>query len=709
MELSAYLEISLRAAPAGYAAELRAFAPSGGARGAPVVAAGALAIDAAALRELELQPAEYGRLLARMLFADVGLQKAWLRACTEARARGSLLRVGLRIEPDAAALHGLGWERLCDPDDGTPLAQSDWRLLARVANARHPGELPPLDPAALRALVIYANPRDAARFGVPHIAEPAVLAEALAALDGLDTTVLGDWPSADGPATPAAILRRLRSGAYPIVYLLAHGVIRDLPSRGLAEHPFLLLEREGGSHGWAPGGVLAQQIGELPAEAQPRLIILGSCASASPTDAARLPTALAPALVHHGVPAVLGMQGQAPAALLRRIVPPFLADLRQSGRIDQALARARAEVAVGDEEAPWHAPVLFLRAGEHQLFVRPAPVDPGPAARSAEQALSLVGGMLAGPRPPADLAAMRAECAAVRDQLAALTSYKARHDLLHTIQFQCLSTLEHDIAPKFPSGRTLAQLHRCCDDLDDCLDELRRELGRATPANEEHDWLQELGHCADSLHRAADSISLRAFNEALGSLESVLGRYPTWLHEQLRHAAQALRLDQLAALLRRTVRVADAELPELLAGARALEQLHRELQRRVEEHGDWQYFDGAIRTLKFNQKPAHVWGFWLPVRKAVEQRLAPRYQAASDQQVQRFLRRGRELDGLMAAIGQTELGELQDALKQLVDKIDDYYANAGSCFFRVDRGLLDFCGELKLIRERIDATLGLIT
>ncbi|MCB0015634.1 MAG: hypothetical protein KDE34_27150, partial [Anaerolineales bacterium] len=120
-------------------------------------------LDEAALNAVAQDVVGYGQALRSFLFAGE-LAQVW----PAARARASALfagrlRVRLRIEPSAATLQRLAWEKLI-PDGAS--GTIPWSTSARTPFSRYlplaRAEAPPVGERPLRVLVAMASPSDLA-------------------------------------------------------------------------------------------------------------------------------------------------------------------------------------------------------------------------------------------------------------------------------------------------------------------------------------------------------------------------------------------------------------------------------------------------------------------------------------------------------------------------------------------------------------------
>lgn len=365
------LELTVRYRDDGYRADARFTSPNHdvlAAADAPV------ALDHAALQALSLDPAGYGRQLSAALFADPQLRAAWQQARAVAQQLG-VLRLRLRLDAGAPALHALRWELLRDPEDDTPLALSERVLLSRYLESRDFTPLAiPLRPA-LHALVIVANPTNLATFGLAELDVEGEVGRARTALGDIPTTIVGDHPEAQARrATLATITAALRDGPQ-LVLLVCHGSV-------VADAPYLWLEQEDGRAERVPGHDFVQAVVQLAV--RPLLLILASCQSGGRGYDDTL-AALGPQLARAGVAGVLAFQGDVAMATVRRLLPPLFTALRSDGSIDRALAAARGAIA---QQPDWWLPTLTLRVPDGQLWHLHAPLPPpAPAPAPADVAL----------------------------------------------------------------------------------------------------------------------------------------------------------------------------------------------------------------------------------------------------------------------------------------------------------------------------------
>ena len=274
------LEIGLHRRDAeNYGVELRFIHPEGDADVRLLGAAPALVqFDLDRLRESAVDADAYGQMLTDSLFATAEVREAFLQARSSAQSLDLPLRFRIFIGPSAPELHGLRWETLRDPQDGSYLVIGEHLLFSRYLSSLdwRPVGLRPQ--SELTALVAVANPEDVADWqpGGQPLAPLDVegeLARARAGLSGISVTSL----ASGGSASLERITTELREGA-DVLYLACHGALLD-------GEPHLWLEDEDGQANVVAGSELVVRLREM--RQRPRLVILASCQSAGQGDSAR--------------------------------------------------------------------------------------------------------------------------------------------------------------------------------------------------------------------------------------------------------------------------------------------------------------------------------------------------------------------------------------------------------------------------------------
>jgi hypothetical protein len=315
--------------------------------------------DPVELRQRTLDPAGYGQYLAGQLLAEPAMRTFFDQAAAAVQARNFPLRIRLAINPGAAELHNLRWETLWLPGAPAPLLTGQNVSFSRFLGSVdwRPVRLRP--EADLRALVVVADPSDAARFGLSPVNREQELAAARTGLSDIPVTEL----ATRGQVTLNNIAAALREG-YDVLYLVAHGKLVD-------GAPWLFLEKEDGVTERVPGQDLVARIYEL--EERPRLVVLVSCQSAGAgtvestgQDSGAL-SGLGPRLAEAGVPAVIAMQGNVTMQTATAFMAAFFQELRRVGLVDRAVSVARGAVR---ERTDWWMPVLFMRLKSGRIGYR---------------------------------------------------------------------------------------------------------------------------------------------------------------------------------------------------------------------------------------------------------------------------------------------------------------------------------------------------
>jgi CHAT domain/SIR2-like domain len=301
----------------------------------------------------------YGRKLGQALLSgEIGA--AFRQASAEAQSQGVILRVRLMVGPSAMPLHGVRWETLRDPRDGSRMLTDENIVFSRYLSSLdwRPVGLRPK--SALRALAVIAGPSGLDNFDVGRdLAQVDVEQESQRAKDGLApfaTRVL----AGGGAATIERLTDEVRDGC-DILYLVCHGYLID-------GEPVLVLEDEAGNAARVTGSSLVERLSDLPR--LPRLVVLASCQSAGSgedthSDDGGALSGLGPELAEAGVPAVMAMQGDVSMTTIAKFMPVFFRELQRDGQVDRATAAARGAVRDRDD---WWAPALFMRLRSGRIW-----------------------------------------------------------------------------------------------------------------------------------------------------------------------------------------------------------------------------------------------------------------------------------------------------------------------------------------------------
>jgi len=311
---------------------------------------------------------EYGLALGAGLFGH-GVGAAFQTAVATSQSQGVRLRVRLVMGSSATALHGLRWETLRSPTDGSTLLTNENVLFSRYLSSqdwRPVGVRPRGD---LRALAVVAGPSDLGSIDAGRPLAPVRVEEELArAREGLASLSLTTLPGVAAP-TAANMLDQVRRG-FDVLYLVCHGyTVRD--------EPVVLLVDEEGHAAPLLGSELIGQLRDL--SRLPRLLFLASCQSAGAgadrrSEDAGVLAALGPRLAEVGVPAVVAMQGNISMTTAAAFTQAFFQSLDEDGLVDRATAVARSAVR---ERPDWWVPTLFMRLKSGRLWYVPGTAPGG--------------------------------------------------------------------------------------------------------------------------------------------------------------------------------------------------------------------------------------------------------------------------------------------------------------------------------------------
>jgi hypothetical protein len=301
-------------------------------------------------------PQEVGRtLFAALLTGEVAKRYAQARAGAQASKGKEGLRILLSYnanDPHLAPVIALPWELLAEPDGGEFLAQALGSPVSRYPLIEGPPLRPRFGPA-LRILVVRSAPAN------------------LPALD-LEGELRQIWASRTRPEIEIAVLdhpslaelrRRLREEPWQILHFMGHGGFDAATGDGV-----LCFETADGRSEPIPASLLGPHLrdtGDL------RLVVLNACSTgAVPHRAGQTPyTALPPALLRAGVPAVLAMRVPVSDRGAVAFSATFYERLAGGDRIDAAVVEGRLALLREDPRSQeWATPILYIRVPDGDVL-----------------------------------------------------------------------------------------------------------------------------------------------------------------------------------------------------------------------------------------------------------------------------------------------------------------------------------------------------
>lgn len=278
------------------------------------------------------------------------IQNSWERSQGIAIGQDKPLRLRLDIrEPNLIALP---WE-IMQPQAGKPVIS----LAGQVIFSRTTSDVEPLPPRpnnlGLNILLVLGE-NSAKHLQLEEEAE--ILEQTIKSfgqsnpINGKNLPAVGCQVDTLLQPTPNQLISQLETGAYNIFFYAGHG------SR--AEDGGLLFLR--------PGMTLnGTELAQVLTRSQVTLCVINACWGALPAfeQQQALPrSSLAEVLIHHGVPAVLGMRDEIADEEARSFIHAFTQALAEGAAIDQAVAVARQRLLMiyRFNHPAWTLPVLYM-------------------------------------------------------------------------------------------------------------------------------------------------------------------------------------------------------------------------------------------------------------------------------------------------------------------------------------------------------------
>ncbi|MBD1929751.1 CHAT domain-containing protein [Trichocoleus sp. FACHB-90] len=366
-------------------------------------------------KSVNTSPSANGQVLpyTAMLMQDLGISLwKWLfdgaikRSLdqSEGFARGQKKQLRLRLEIRDPDLIAVPWE-IMQPETGKPaISRSQQILFSRTTSNVDP--LPPQRlEQSLNILLILGDPDPNQNNGGHKTASALQLeqeAKALAKIlecckndsqegENSSRTVLCQVDTLLQP-TKAELISRLENEKYNILFYAGHG--ERAPDGGL-----LFLRSDARING--------TELAQVLVRCHVKLAVFNACWGAQPEryNQHSLPrSSLAEVLIHHGVPAVLGMREPIADEEALSFIQAFAQALAAQNSIDEAVAVARQKLLTlyKFNQPAWTLPVLYMHPQFDGELIRPIeenptqfPVDSLPTPESTTQSayLRLIGGL----------------------------------------------------------------------------------------------------------------------------------------------------------------------------------------------------------------------------------------------------------------------------------------------------------------------------
>jgi TIR domain len=281
-----------------------------------------------------------------------------------------------------------------------------------------------------------------------------------------------------------------------------------------------------------------------------------------------------------------------------------------------------------------------------------------------------------------------------------LSAYKALHDLLHTLQFQCLDliTVELSLFPEDPGSED--RLMGPEQDLQGSIAAIRAGVQRW----ENFDFrssrlIDNLQTAHTELQDALENQDGQRLKSARLSLDRVLSTYPAKINTLLLEAARGLRLPTLVGTMNDVksrlvdLRVEQQQVQQFVEGLESLTALDVRLKGLLYEHDEWQTADGEMRISEisgegFVESLALSW----PRLKVITEIL---YRENSAELAQQLEKDSQRLD---AALGSQNPSLVKSAYRR-------FRRRAALRFYEVDTELLKLCSSLQEVGAPLERVL----
>ena len=292
-------------------------------------------------------------------------------------------------------------------------------------------------------------------------------------------------------------------------------------------------------------------------------------------------------------------------ALKKRVIPVVLEDCEwRTSEVAhlKALARLQALPAgakpIKDKDWPNPAqPYIDVAKGIRKVFTE---VSGEGEAATVSRSLAKMADLGTHPEVKTAITDCIAQFRTSSDQIALVADYKAVHDILHVLQFQCLATLR-DAAPDFPDNARAAREVGRYEVILRAQVQALVEVAKRRVEPDIQTCLEYLQIVIGLLAKAVKTDDRKPLLDGLEVLGPLLSQFPPKIAARLDQAAEALRLPDLVRAMEsiaaqiEQIGVESSEAEDVRSGAGSLRSIDENLTKLVDEHKRWQVIDTEMR------------------------------------------------------------------------------------------------------------------
>ena len=282
------------------------------------------------------------------------------------------------------------------------------------------------------------------------------------------------------------------------------------------------------------------------------------------------------------------------------------------------------------------------------------------------------------------------------EQIDRIADFKSVHDVLHTLQFNCLNMLIQKSA-RFDGHDPdlLAELENYANTLDADSKKLIPLVSGKTFEGQERSWLEAIDNARAELRGAIEHSDKQRLDKAVRYLNRAVAKLPR-VNRALIEGVRNLDLKQLLSILSRirdklsSLKLEDEVKRKFEHGLASLENLEQRLTTLTSAHDQWQEVETELRLIE-DQRDAYL--DQLKVSWPALKGMTTSFLSDHDL----FAQLTSKVD--VALVGEDE--------KTIRNAFRSYRSRAGTEFFGVDTDLLRVCEDLRKLGNPLRSVLEL--
>jgi hypothetical protein len=374
----------------------------------------------------------------------------------------------------------------------------------------------------------------------------------------------------------------------------------------------------------------------------------------------------------------------------------FISMMKRDKRLELIIAYCRTQY----PDVDWDREV----AGTHSTLTMVLPA--GAEGESVTRGLEALTELMAVPEARTAVITFRNDFEAVVTQIERLSDYKSIHDLLHNLEYQCLSGLQR-ATRYFPADEeAIFDLEDNEQILSEIIFSANEIQKRSTFRNDGLTWLSDLERARETLLKAIDTEDPQQLKRTIWLLDRIIAIQPSQINTRLNTVARSLRLQALVQAMTSIYETLEnlnmdrQKLDQFGTGAMALARFRLKLEELVAAHDSWQAVMLELKRVErvIEQDMFELEMSWPDIKGMLEALLPPVKPSDNETWAADFSKDIRRLSEVLEADNPARV-------RRYFSRLD---SQAGKRFYLIDIDLRRLCEDLRRVGNPLATILEII-